>query len=77
MEWKIPTIVGIAMLMLGGGIVIYRGYSITREETILNIGPLDMKATAKQHAPIPAMLGWVLVVGGAFVLAGEAVFKPS
>lgn len=77
MKRKTLTIIGIAMLLLGGGIIIYRGYTVTREETVLDIGPLNVKATTKEHVPIPAMLGWILVVGGAVVLAGGAVFKRS
>lgn len=65
------------MILLGSGILIYRRYNITREETVLNIGPLDVKATTKEHVSIPTPLGWILVIGGVVVLAGGAVFKRA
>jgi len=77
MNRKTFTIVGIAMLLLGAGVLVYRGYTVTREETVLNIGPLDVKATTREHVPIPAPLGWALVVGGILVLGGGFIWKPS
>jgi ABC-type xylose transport system permease subunit len=74
---KTLAIIGIVMLLLGAGMLVYRGFTVTREETLLNIGPLEVKATTKEHVPIPAPLGWILVVAGALVLVGGAVVKPS
>ena len=65
------------MLLLGGGIVISHGYDVTREETVLNMGLLDLKATTRQHVSIPAHLGWALVASGALVLTGGALSKHT
>jgi hypothetical protein len=71
------TVVAIAMFFLGSGMLFYRGYTVTKEETVLNIGPLNFEATSKEHLTIPAQLGWVLVAGGVLVLVGGNVFKPT
>lgn len=69
------TIAGIVMLVLGSGILVYKSFPVTREETVLNVGPLDVKATTKERVPLPAPLGWTLVIGGVLALAGGAVWK--
>lgn len=69
------AITGIIMFLLGSGILVYKGFTVTREETVLNIGPLDVKATTKERVPLPTPLGWALLIGGAVVFAGGAIRK--
>ncbi len=69
------TIIGVIMILLGAGVLIYRGYNVTREETVLNVGPLDVKATTHERVPLPAPLGWALVIGGIVVLVGGVARK--
>ena len=70
-------IIGVIMILLGAGVLVYRGYTVTREETVLNIGPLDVKATTKERVPLPAALGWTLVIGGIVVLVGGVARKSN
>ena len=70
-------IIGVILILLGAGVLVYRGYTVTREETVLNIGPLDVKATTKERVPLPAALGWTLVIGGIVVLVGGVARKSN
>jgi hypothetical protein len=70
------TMIGIAMMVFGSGILVYRGYDETREQNVLNIGAQVIKAPAKERADASSPLGWILAGGGALVLVGGAVFKP-
>lgn len=71
------TIIGIVMILLGAGVLVYRGYTVTREKTVLNVGPLDVKATTQERVPLPAPLGWTLLIGGIVVLVGGVTRKSN
>lgn len=75
MHRKTLAVVGIVMILLGAGMLYYRSYTVTREQTVINVGPLDVKATTRERVPIPALLGWSFVVGGVLVLSGGFVWK--
>jgi len=77
MNRKTLAAIGCLMLLLGAAMLVYRGFTVTREETVLNIGPLDVKATTKELVPIPPSLGWILVIGGGLVLIGGVAVKSS
>jgi ABC-type xylose transport system permease subunit len=75
MNRKTLTVAGIVLLLLGAGMLVYRGFTVTREETVLNVGPLDVKATTRERVPIPAPLGWAFVVGGVLMIVGGTVWR--
>ena len=65
---KTNVILGIALILIGVAILSYRGFSYTSREEVLTLGPLKATAETTQTVPIPALLGWAAIAGGAGVL---------
>jgi hypothetical protein len=69
---KAATLVGIALIVLGIFALIYGGISYTREEKVLDIGPLEATAEKKETIPLPPLLGGLALAGGiVLVVAGS------
>lgn len=64
------------MIVLGG-ISLGYNYTYTTKETVLQVGPLKAVAEESHTVAVPAILGWVLVVGGICVVAFGALSKKS
>lgn len=65
---KNTLILGIALILLGAAILAYGHFSYRTNETVLEVGPITATAEKTHTVPIPPILGWVLVSGGACVL---------
>jgi len=70
------------ILILGGGRVIkkttvlgYDHYTYTTTESVLQIGPITATAERTHTVALPAILGWLLIAGGACALAFAALSK--
>ncbi|MEO7100655.1 MAG: hypothetical protein ABI162_14940 [Luteolibacter sp.] len=74
---KNQFILGIVILLLGCGILAYEGFYVTKEESVLKVGPLDVKARTQERVPIPAPLGWICIVGGAIILIYGGLSKRA
>jgi uncharacterized membrane protein YidH (DUF202 family) len=57
--------IGIVLLILGIVALIYGGISYTRDRTVLELGSLEITATERKNVPIPAIVGVVVLIGGA------------
>jgi len=66
-------IVGIIMIVLGGVALAYQGFSYTKEETILDIGPLQATAETTERVPVPPLVGWALIIGGGIAATGALI----
>ena len=69
---KGTLILGIALILMGAAILGYRQFSYQTRETVLEIGPIKATAEKTHTVPVPPVLGWALIAGGACVL----VFSP-
>ena len=65
---KNTLLLGIALIVIGAGILAYGQFSDRSRETVLEIGPIKATAETTKTVPLPAILGWALVGGGACVL---------
>lgn len=74
---KITLIVGIALIVLGAGVLGYGHYSYTTTENILQIGPITATAEREHTVWLPPILGWLLIGGGACALAFAALSKKN
>ncbi len=74
---KTILILGIALIVAGAVVLGYDHYSYTTTENVLQVGPI--KATAEQTHTIalPPLLGWLLVGGGAGLLAFGVLSRKS
>ena len=72
---KNTLILGIALIVFGAAILAYQQFSYRTRETVLEIGPIKATAEKTHTVPLPPILGWVLIGGGACVLVFSARSK--
>jgi hypothetical protein len=65
---KNTLILGIVLIVFGAAILAYRQFSYQSRETVLEIGPIKATAETTKTVPLPPILGWALIGGGAVVL---------
>jgi uncharacterized membrane protein YidH (DUF202 family) len=58
----------IVLIVLGVLALAYGGISYTREEKVLDIGPIEATAKTRETVPLPPILGAAAVVGGIVML---------
>jgi hypothetical protein len=69
---KSTTIAGIVLIVLGLLALAYQGFTYTRRETVIDVGPIHATADKKETVPIPPIVGALAVAGGiALVFAGS------
>jgi hypothetical protein len=61
MKKPLLTAIGAVLIVLGA-VVLFRGMSFQKTETVLQIG--ELKAQVQRDAPIPAWAGVASLVGG-------------
>ena len=71
---KNQLIPGIILILIGAAILAYGHFSYQSRETVLEVGPIKATAEKTNTVPIPPILGWALIGGGAvmLVLSGRA-----
>lgn len=69
---RAATIVGIILIAVGIVALVYQGVSYTTEQTVLELGPVDVQAEERRTIPLPPILGGLALAGGiALVIAGS------
>jgi drug/metabolite transporter (DMT)-like permease len=66
------AIVGILLIIVGIAGLAFGGFSFTRKEKVLDLGPIEASADKKESLPVPPILGAIAIVGGAVLLAASA-----
>jgi hypothetical protein len=56
------------LVIAGAAILGFNQFSYTTTEEILKLGPITASAQNTHTVTVPAILGWLLVVGGAGIL---------
>jgi len=59
---------GIVLLIVGVLALVYGGINYSRERTVLEVGSLSVTATEHKNIPVPAVLGAIVLIGGAALL---------
>ena len=72
---KNTLILGIVLILIGAAILGYQQFSYRSRETVLEIGPIKATAETTKTVPLPPILGWALIAGGAGVLVFSARSK--
>ena len=62
------SLAGIVLIVLGALALAYQGFSYTRHEQVLNVGPVHVTADTKDRVPIPPIFGGIALVGGIALL---------
>ena len=66
---KSSVIIGVLLIALGAAALVYKNFSYTSKETILQIGDLKATAETEKNIPIPNILGIIAIVAGVVVIA--------
>lgn len=62
------SIVGVIMIVAGAGLLAYGGFTTTKRENVIDLGPLKVQADVKERHSVPPVLSWALLGGGVVVL---------
>jgi hypothetical protein len=62
------TVVAILLIVLGGFALAYQGFSYTRQEKVLDVGPIHATAEKHERVTIPPILGVIAFAGGIVLL---------
>lgn len=65
---KASLIIGALLIALGGASLMYKSFTYTSEETVVQIGPLKATAETEKHVPIPVWIGIAAIVAGVAVI---------
>jgi hypothetical protein len=65
---KTRQVIGILMIVVGLVSLLLGGISWTREETVLDLGPLQASTRERETIPLPPILGGLLLAGGVVLL---------
>lgn len=69
---RAATLIGIILIVLGGLGLAYGGFAYTREEEVLDIGPIEASVEDRETVSIPLWLsGLVLAAGVVLVVVGR------
>ena len=69
---KPPMMIGILLIVFGGLALAYQGFNYTRQEKVIDLGPIHATAERQEHVSLPPILGGLALVGGILlVLAGS------
>ena len=69
---KPATLVGFMLIVLGVLGLALGGFSFTRKEKVLDIGPVQATADKKENVAVPPLLGALAIVGGGVLVAAGA-----
>ena len=65
---KTKQVIGILLIVIGLVSLIWGGVSWTREETVLDLGPIEATTRERETIPVPPILGGLLLAGGVGLL---------
>lgn len=68
LDMNIQSIVGIVMIIAGGVLLAYGGFTTTSREDIIDAGPIKVQADVKKRHQVPPVISWALLGGGVLVL---------
>jgi len=67
---------GILLVVLGALALAYHGISYTRQEKVLDVGPIHATKDTQEQIPLPPILGGLALLGGVGLLVAGARKKP-
>jgi uncharacterized membrane protein len=63
--------IGIVAIILGIIMLIWTGFSYTKKEKVIDIGPLEINAEREKQVNWPSYIGGILVIGGIVLLLAD------
>jgi hypothetical protein len=74
---KPTAMLGIVLIVLGALALAYQGFSYTRREKVLDIGPIHATADTREHVDVPPIFGGLALAAGAVLLVMGAKRKTG
>jgi len=65
---RASLVAGVVLIVLGILILAYGGFSFTRREKVLDIGPIQATAERHERVPLPPIIGGAAILGGVGLL---------
>lgn len=65
---KALLLIGVVLVILGVIGLVYEGFTVTHEKKIVDIGPIQASKKEQETIPIPPILAWVAIGGGAVLI---------
>jgi uncharacterized membrane protein YidH (DUF202 family) len=69
---KPGTIIGIILIVIGVAGFALGGFSFTRKEKVLDVGPIEATAEEKETVPISPLVAGIALVSGVVLVAAAA-----
>jgi hypothetical protein len=69
---KPASIVGVLLVVFGLLALVYQGFTYTKRETVVDIGPVHATADRQKTVPLPPLVGGLALVGGVVLLVAGA-----
>lgn len=63
-----PSIIAILLIVIGGVMLAYEGFTYTTREKAIDLGPIQVTAEKEHFVYLPPVLGGLLVIGGVVML---------
>lgn len=64
--------VGLALIVLGILALVFQGIRYTTQETVVDVGPLEVTADQEKSIPIPPIVGGLALIGGVVLVAKKS-----
>lgn len=61
-------IIGIILIVLGASMLIWTGFTYTKKEKIIDVGPIEISADRQKTVNWPPYLGGILLIGGIVIV---------
>lgn len=65
-------VAGILLVVLGALALAYQGITYTRQEKVIDVGPIHATKDTEEQIPIPPILGGLALAGGIALLVAGA-----
>lgn len=61
-------LIGVVLIIVGIVALVYGGISFTRQDTVIDAGPIEVTAEKEERLPISPIVGGVLLATGAVLV---------
>jgi len=69
---KPASLLGVLLVVFGLLALVYQGFTYTKRETVVDIGPVHATADRTKTVPLPPLVGGLALVGGVVLLVAGA-----
>jgi hypothetical protein len=61
--------IGVILIVLGLVALLYGGFSYTKRDKIIDLGPIEATKTSTKTVPLPPIIGALALIGGVVLLS--------